>query len=240
MDAKIAYLNADLSCENCSASRHWLNGKCSTQAISAFSSIVKVKGPYLRGEHVFHAGHISQSLYIVRDGVVKCERVSASGDLYVAGFYLSGELFGCEDVAVSKHSYDAIALEDSWVCEISLKQLEKLFPTYPDLQHCFFSLISERLRSSEKVIGDSFYLRAKYRLLNFLYDFHQRLEQRKKQESSSMMLHMNKVDIANHLGISPETLSRLLKELEGEKLIRNGIKQIELLDPNKMAVLCDS
>lgn len=235
MNAKVAYLNASLSCEQCHARSFCLSGRCAVAGHGALSGEIKVKGPYHCGDYVFHAGQAAHSVYFIRDGVVKCERVSSTGGVHVAGFYLQGEMFGSEDIGTSLHCYDAIALEESWICEISVERLEQLFHSSPDLQHRFLTSVSERLRGSEKVITDSFHLRAKQRLIGFLCDFYYRSLQRKPQVGRSILLPMNKGDIANHLGISAETLSRLLRELEDEKQIRNGIRQIELLDPERIA-----
>lgn len=234
MDAKVAHINAGPLCENCSAIAFLQSNHCSKPAINALTSIVEIKGPFHSGEYIFHAGHASRSIYIVHSGAVKCERVTAGGELHVAGFYLSGELFGCEDIGADSHCYDAIALEESRVCEIPIQRLESLFKTYPDLQHCFFAQVSDRIRRSERILTDSFHLRAKHRLMSFLCDFYTRLSQRCAESSSSILLPMNKSDIANHLGISPETLSRMLRELEDEGKLRNGLRQIELIEPEQL------
>lgn len=235
MDAKIAYFDASTPCNGCLASDHFLFNECSTQSTRALAGIVDLKGPFQSGERIFHAGQPPRGIYIVREGVVKCERVSVNGGLHVAGFYLSGEMFGGEDIGSDKHCYDAVALEKSWVCEISIARLEKLFIAHPDLQHCFLAHLSERIRASERILTDSFHVRAKHRLINFLCDFYTRLSERKQQMGTAIALPMNKCDIANHLGISAETLSRMLRELEEEKQIRNGIRTIELVDPERLA-----
>jgi len=235
MDAKIAYLGAQSPCDGFAASDHFFFNECSTQSNRALTGIVEVKGPFRGGERIFHAGQTPRAIYIVREGAVKCERVAINGGLHVAGFYLSGEMFGGEDIGCDEHCYDAIALEESWVCEISMARLEKLFITYPDLQHCFLSQLSERIRASERILTESFHARAKHRLVNFLCDFYSRLSVRTNQMGTSIALPMNKCDIANHLGISAETLSRMLRELEDEKKIRNGIRTIELIDPARLA-----
>ncbi len=240
MDAKLAYLDADKLCESCSARALLQANHCSAQAVSALTSIIEIKGPFRSGDHIFRAGHSSRAIYIVRNGAVKCERVTAGGELHVAGFYLSGELFGCEDIGADSHCYDAIALEECRVCEIPIERLENLFKSHPDLQHCFLTQVSERIRRSERILTDSFHMRAKHRLMNFLCDLYTRLLQRRSEIGSSILLPMNKSDIANHLGISPETLSRMLRELEVEGKLRNGIKQIELIDPEMLAGQCKS
>lgn len=238
MNAKVAYLNAAQSCEQCDTRAHCLTQHCSILGLDALSKVAKIKGPFCSGEHVFHAGKPSSSLYFVKEGIIKCERVTANGGYHVAGFYLPGELFGSEDLGSTHHCYDAIALDESWVCEIPNDRIASLFNSCPELHHAFLARISERIRYSEKILTDSFHLRAKYRLVNFLYDFYRRLEQRKKQVGQSIILPMTKVDMASHLGISPETLSRLLRELEDEQQIRNGIGKIELIDLGGLAQLC--
>lgn len=235
MDTKVTYLNSDLSCACCDARALCLSGQCSVTGRGSMADEVRVKGPYHSGEHIFHQGQLAYSVYFVRSGTVKCERVAADGGMHVAGFYLPGEMFGGEDIGSDQHCYDALALEETLVCEIPVDRLEGLFNESPKLQHGFLTRIGERLRCSEKSLTDSFHLRAKHRLMDFLCSFFKRRTRRGRRDEYSNAIHlpMNKADIANHLGISPETLSRLLRELEGDGKLRNGLRHIELIAPER-------
>lgn len=51
----------------------------------------------------------------------------------------------------------------------------------------------------------------------------------KKQEANVVTLELKKKDLASLLGITPETLSRKLKELENENRIEVKGKQIRIL-----------
>ncbi len=233
MGASISCLRGDAACNSCMAITYLLSNQGSSRSIAALSRIIEIKGPYPGGKRIITLGQSADAIYIVRSGSVKCERVSVNGGKHVVGFYLSGDLFGCEDLGAMHHSYDSVALEESWVCKVSTEKLENLFLGYPDLQHCFFTRIAERVRSSERLLTDTFTMSTKHRLKEFLHEFYVRSSRRGNLTGHSFLLPMYKVDIANHLGISPETLSRLLRELEEDGSIRNGLRRIELVDPER-------
>ncbi len=233
MDTSNSCMRGDAAGKSCVTITHLLSNQCSSRSNAALSRIIDIKGPYPSGKRIITSGQPAHAIYIVHSGTVKCERVSVNGGKHVIGFYLSGDLFGCEDLGAEQHSYDAVALQESWVCKICIEKLENLFPEYPDLQHCFFSRIAERIRSSERLLTDSFTMNAKYRLKGFLHEFYVRSSRRGNLTGHSILLPMYKVDLANHLGISPETLSRLLRELEKDGAIRNGLREIELVDPER-------
>lgn len=233
MDSNIACMQVNTTCNNCAGITHLFSNQCSSRSITALSRIIDIKGPYANGERIITSGQPAHAIYVVRSGTVKCERASANGGMHVVGFYLTGDLFGIEDLGAQHHSYDAVALEESHVCKIPINELEQLFLTHPDLQHCFLNRIGDRLRSSERLLTDSFTMNAKYRLSVFLKEFYNRSSQRGYLAGRSVMLPMHKIDIASHLGMSPETLSRLLREMEEEGSIRNGLRKIELVEPDK-------
>ena len=72
------------------------------------------------------------NLYAIRLGHFKTYQVSANGDQQITGFQMAGELLGMDAISTDCHHCDAMALEDSEVCEIPFARLEELFGTIPD------------------------------------------------------------------------------------------------------------
>lgn len=183
-----------------------------------FASLMKIartRGPYEPGERIFRIEDDFRSLFVVQTGVVKVETVSQEGDNLVEGFYYGGEIIGLEAVGGRKYRFDAVALEPTRICEIPFAQLESLCLFIPRLQHRLLTLMGERLRQA---YDDSFHGRllcAETRLLRFFETL------RRKEHAERVHLPMTKTDIANYLGVRPESLSRAL-----DKLKRNGLIEI--------------
>jgi CRP/FNR family transcriptional regulator, anaerobic regulatory protein len=58
---------------------------------------------------------------------------------------MMGELVGMDAIATGKHVSDAVALEDTDVCEIPFDQLEQLGLKIPALQHHFHRIMSREI-----------------------------------------------------------------------------------------------
>jgi len=82
-------------------------------------------------------------------------------------------------------------------------------------------------------------LRAEQRMAFFLLDWSQRLGAL-GTDPQHLNLRMSRDDIANHLGLTLETVSRLFSRFVRENLIRvHGHRKVQLLDMSMLQELCD-
>ncbi|MFM7760688.1 MAG: cyclic nucleotide-binding domain-containing protein, partial [Burkholderiaceae bacterium] len=58
------------------------------------------------------------NLYAVRLGHFKTYQITPAGEQQITGFQMAGELLGMDAIITDQHHCDAMALEDSEVCEI--------------------------------------------------------------------------------------------------------------------------
>ncbi|GAB4354785.1 MAG: helix-turn-helix domain-containing protein [Gammaproteobacteria bacterium] len=195
-------------------------GNCSTRRL----------GPFHSGDFIFRDGDRSGAIYIVQSGAVKTQYISFEGDLQVSGFYLAGEIFGLDDTGEKVHRSDAIALERTWICEISLDRLESICAELPLFQHEILGLYGQQLRHTRGLWINNRNVSAEERIFCFLKDLYQRTTQR-LGNVTEIRLPMRKSDIASFLSLTPEHLSRVLHEFEQAGLIRNHFRTIEYLDP---------
>jgi len=59
--------------------------------------------------------------------------------------YIAGEFLGCEGLASGRRTRTLIAVEDSAVCAIPFRIIEKLAAEHPHVQHWFHRIISKEL-----------------------------------------------------------------------------------------------
>ena len=85
------------------------------------------------------------NLYAIRLGHFKTYQVSPAGEHHITGFQMAGELLGMDAISTERHHCDAMALEDSEVCEIPFARLEELFGTIPTLLHHFHRMMSREI-----------------------------------------------------------------------------------------------
>ncbi|MDP2707351.1 MAG: cyclic nucleotide-binding domain-containing protein [Burkholderiales bacterium] len=134
------------ACSSCSVHELCLPAGLDQSGLEQLDRIVNRKRPLKRGEYLYRAGGTLQSLYAVRTGFLKSCVLHDDGREQVAGFHMMGEMLGMDAIGSGKHICDAIALEDSDVCEIPYNDLEHLSRSIPALQHHFHRIMSRVIR----------------------------------------------------------------------------------------------
>ena len=147
-----------VACSRCSLRELCLPVGLSDDDMVRLDQLVGARRALKRGEVLFHAGDRFDALYAVRTGFFKTRISSEDGRDQVTGFQMAGELLGLDGISEDRHSCDAVALEDSQVCEIPYGRLEELSHEVTDLQRQFHkvmlgSCIAEAPPSSSPVVA---------------------------------------------------------------------------------------
>jgi CRP/FNR family transcriptional regulator len=186
--------------------------------------------------HLYRIGDKFSNLYAIRLGHFKTFQVSPSGEQQVTGFQMAGELLGMDAISTEDHHCDAIALEDSEVCEIPFIRLEELFGSIPSLLHHFHRMMSQEITREQNVMLLLGNMRAEQRFAAFLTNLSSRYAAR-GYSSTTFQMRMSREEIGNYLGLTIESISRLLSRLKKQGLLRVANREIELLDLIKLRAL---
>lgn len=181
------------------------------------------------GQPAFRAGDPFEMLYVVRTGFLKTEMLAADGRSQVTGFQMAGEIFGLDGIGAGFHSSDAIALEDSEVCQIPFPELEALAEQVPALRRQLHKIMSREIVRDQGVILMLGALRAEERLIAFLLNLSERFASR-GYSPVEFHLRMSREEISSYLGVKVETVSRAFGYLRDAGLIAVRKKYIRLLD----------
>jgi CRP/FNR family transcriptional regulator len=184
----------------------------------------------MAGQYVYRAGQPFNALFLVNVGCLKACELTDDGREQVTGFQMLGEVIGVDMIAGGVHASDAVALEDTDVCELSLKSLESLSKEIPALQRKIYRMIGEqfhREREAMLLLGS---LRAEERLATFLINLGHRYKAR-GFSASRFVLRMSRGAIGSYLGLRLETVSRIFSKFQAEGLLRVDGRYVEILDP---------
>lgn len=208
---------------------------CDLQAaeLDRFGAIAAAKRKVARGSSLYRAGEAFDSLYAVRSGAFKTVGVSHDGEEKVTGFYLPGELLGLDSISSGRHGYSAVALEDSEVCAIPFAALEKMAASVPMLQSKLFKVLSGDISRDQGLMLLLGSMTAEQRLAAFLLSLSRRY-QRLGFSASRYTLRMTREEIGNYLGLTIETVSRLMSRFQKEELIRVQQREIEIRQPDRL------
>lgn len=170
------------------------------------------RGPirYHRDQVIVCEGDPADYIFLVMRGIVRSCRTFQNGSRNIAAFYLPGELFGWADL---KHLLAAEAATNAMV--LYLKRSALLSVAARDSRIASFLLAAttnELRRTQEHALLMS--RSARCRVATFLVDLSRRLGTTKYLD-----LPMSHQDIADHLGLTIETVSRTITEFERSGLI---------------------
>ena len=230
-------LNAiKVSCQACSMGQLCLPMGLADADIDRLDQIIGRRRRIARDERLYQMGEPFRSLYAVRFGHFKTYQVNAAGEAQITGFQMAGELLGMDAISADRHHCDAVALEDSEVCEIPFSNLEELFGQVPALTRHFHRMMSQEITREQNVMLLLGNMRAEQRFAVFLVNLSARYAAR-GYSSTSFQLRMSREDIGNYLGLTIESISRLLSRFKKQGWLAIDKREVTLLDPAKLKAL---
>ncbi|MDO4640497.1 MAG: fumarate/nitrate reduction transcriptional regulator Fnr [Neisseria sp.] len=220
-------------CSSCSLRELCMPVGLMPSEFEQLDSIIRQSRRLKKGEFLFRTGEVFTSLYAIRTGFFKTTVASQDGRDQVTGFSMSGELIGMDGICSHTHTCDAVALEDSEVCEVPFTHMEELGQKIPSIQAHFFRLMSREIVRDQGVMLLLGNMRAEERIAAFLLNLSQRLQVR-GFAANDFILRMSREEIGSYLGLKLETVSRTLSKFHHDGLVSVEHKHIKLLNPDAL------
>lgn len=205
-----------LTCRDCSLAELCLPRALSPDDMEQFETMVDHRPAMARGNFLYQTGDVFGGLYAVKSGSFKTTISASDGEDQVTGFYLPGELFGFDGFD-DHYSCSAVALEYSSVCELPLSSIDQLVVKLPNLRRELDRLMAREITTDQSMLLQLSRRTAEQRLAAFLVSLSIRFRQR-GFSGTELRLSMSRYDIANYLGLTAETVSRLFKRLKEHHL----------------------
>jgi len=225
-----------VACSSCSLRELCLPAGLDPRELQAVDHLVNRRRPVKRGEPLYQSGSPLRSLYALRTGFMKSTVLHADGREQVAGFHMAGDLMGLDAISTDHHLCDAVALEDSEVCEIPLDVLDRLSRDIPSLQQHFLRIMSREIVRDHGVMLLLGSMKAEERLAAFLLNLSQRFMLR-GYSASEFHLRMTREEIGSYLGLTLETVSRALSRFHDDGLIHVRNRHIRIIDMPRLREL---
>lgn len=171
---------------------------------------------YKKGETLYNSGDMSDKLFIIHIGKVKVYTIDELGKEHILYILTSGMYIGETSLFLNnKHTNFAEAVEDTSICVIHKDDLFELMDTHPTISQKILQEFAKRLEHSEKQSQSMATDTAEIRLMRYL----DKLSTIRNNKSYVHLL-MSRKNLANHLGMTPETLSRTFSKLEKNSVIK--------------------
>ena len=182
-----------------------------------------------KGELLFEKGQPSTSLFGVVSGQVKLFSMGADERQISFGLVGSGEMIG--DIGISKGSprhTSAVALTHSEFATLNRHDLKPLLNRNPSLREALSEASTEMTRRLSERIEDTAFLTIEARVEKTLFDIARRFGER--TEDSGTRVQLRQQDLADEVGLSCETVSKVLSSSSMRDRVEVGHGRIVLLD----------
>jgi len=228
-----------IQCKNCNLSELCIPYSLNNQELDTLDNIINRKRPIHKGDNVYQSGEKLNSLFAIRSGTFKTYTIDEDGEEQITGFHLPGDLLGFDAIAENSHPSFAQAMETSMVCEIPFDHLDKLSETMPKLRKQIFRMMSTEIKTDQEMLMLLNHKNAEQRLASFLLALSYRYHNR-GLSATEFRLTMTRSEIGNYIGLTVETISRLLNRFQKNELISVSGKLITILNIDNLSDVAEA
>lgn len=215
-------------CLGCEARGRAVCGVLDCENLAQFKKL----GPTLRlraGQTLFREGDPATRVYTLTCGSLKLYKLLPDGRRHVVGFMYPGEFLGIS--IDDEHAFTAELIEDSELCSFPRGRFTSFLAEHPAMEHELYRMAAHELSAAQQQLVLLGRKTAMERVASFLLLLSDRAEQALGSKAAVVHLPMSRADIADYLGLTKETVSRILSTLRAARLLRlRALDQVEILD----------
>ena len=182
---------------------------------------------FAKDEEVYGQDEAADFIYRVVRGAVRTSRLMSDGRRQIGGFYYPEDCFGVETSGL--HRFSAEALSDSLILVAKTSALRSAVGE-GDFQALVWGETTRELDRTQEHLLLLGRKTAAERVASFLMDLDQR------RSSEAVTLPMGRQDMADYLGLTIETVSRMLTQLQDALVVEfSGARRFRVANPGALA-----
>ncbi len=181
------------------------------------------------GQPLFHEGDPATRVFTLTHGSLKLYKLLPDGRRQVTGFMQPGDFLGI--TVDDEHPFSAEALEPSQLCAFPRVRFDQFSERNGEMERELYRLAINELAAAQQQMVLLGRKTAAERFASFIIALAARHERTTGGPARFVSLPMSRSDIADYLGLTKETVSRVLALLKQRRLVRlEAIDRIEILD----------
>jgi len=170
------------------------------------------------GDVLYRNGERFEHLYVLNSGCFKLLSVSEAGHEQVVGLKFRGDWLGFGGIAKGRYACDAVAMDTAEVWALRYDALLRACAEQPRLLALVHEAMSSEIMRDRDAKTALCTLPADARVATFLHDWADSLAVRGLR-TDQISLRLTRAEIGNYLGLTLETVSRVLSKLARARLI---------------------
>lgn len=190
---------------------------------------------YAGGEVIYASGAVANHFYIVRDGYVKLFKTTLNGKDQIIRIVKPGEIFGFDGFVDTCYNHHAVPLRHAVVCRIPVERLHLLGEQRPEIERLIMALCIKELQHADERLLELGAKRSAERLAGFLLSW---CEGTPPGKWTPLVL--SRLEIAQLLGLTIETVSRLFAQWKRDGVVEERQQAIQIVEMKKLQRFADS
>lgn len=181
-------------------------------------------------EFIYFTGDLAEKLYVVAEGKIKLFQPGFEKRNVLLDILLEGDLFGNLTMfGPSSYSDTAQSLTSSCVLSISSQSFAEILEDIPSLAIKSLQVMEKRLNAANQRVFAISTLPIEKRVMVTLLKLAEKLG---KPSENGLLIDapISREDLAEMTAATPETVSRIMSQLQGNGLIEGGRKWISILN----------
>lgn len=202
----------------------------------AFDSL-KTTTAYWKGETIFHEADRCRNVFAVCEGSVKLIATSSEGRVLLLRFVQPGEMLGLAEAVLGETPYEcsAVAAENSILAVIPRQAFLRFIGSYPDACLGLTIALSAQYKLAQREtkflgLGDTSTVRLARLLLEWSAEHGV-----PSGDGVHIPLHVTHGDLAQAIGATRETVTRVLGQLSRAGVVERRDNAIVVLHPAELA-----
>ena len=186
------------------------------------------------GQPLFHEGDPATRVFTLTRGALKLYKLLPDGRRQVTGFMFPGDFLGI--TVDDEHAFTVEAVAESQLCWFPLSRFGEFAEAHPQLERELYRLAAHELAAAQAQMVLLGRKTAEERLASFFMMLLGRAEKPAGQLVRMIDLPMSRIDIADYLGLTKETVSRVLASLKSKRVVRlDALDRVEVIDRDGLA-----
>jgi len=177
---------------------------------------------------LFHDGDSATHVYVIGGGLVKSFKKPASNRIQIVNILGPGDIVGAEAMTCPEYCESATTLLRSLLFKCDKDRFLEFVSSKPSLSVALIELLNRENAALQTLLCDLGTKKALPRVASCLLLFMDK--QVKPGEKHPFNLPISRQEMGAFLGLSPETVSRQLKDLTSSRVIRLDHRRLTVLD----------
>jgi len=191
---------------------------------------------FRHGEILFMQGQPSSWLFAVSDGMVKICTHSPDGREQIVGLSSPQSLLvGLQSINEDRYAYSAIAASNVTACKVNHRTLLERVRNKGDLAMRLIQAMNSQLAHSRALMEVLGHKCAAAKIASFIL----LMTPKSKKANGGFALPFSRLEIASLLGLSEETVCRLMANMKREGAIHAPRGRIEIRDWDRLHAIAD-